>query len=138
MSDGGGQVDSKPIVHNQNRTASVNSQKLIQISTVLVSLIATIAFLSYLLVLLTRTGYGSHETSVGTDVIWLSYLSAGIGLAGFSVASLKRWVSRGIGLVIVALVGAGLIVFLMLNQSGKVRDRSIASLPTMTISVETG
>ena len=116
----------------------MNSQKLIQISTVLVSLIATIAFLSYLLVLLTRTGYGSHETSVGTDVIWLSYLSAGIGLAGFSVASLKRWVSRGIGLVIVALVGAGLIVFLMLNQSGKVRDRSIASLPTMTISVETG
>lgn len=102
----------------------MRNEKVLAISLTVACITASAAFLTYLLILLIRTDYGSHETSVGTDVLWMAYMSSSVGLAGLAFCVFKHWLQRGLGLHFVALTALGLFFFLVLHFSGMVVDRS--------------
>lgn len=74
----------------------------------------------YLIILLKRTGFGRVATSIGHDVVWITYVASFVACAMPGVALLMKRPGKWFPILLLVVAGIGSAIFVALNVSGKV------------------
>ena len=90
------------------------------------SIAIALAFIFYVFIIFQRTEYGSHQTSIGSDVILITHLFAILGVGGLALSDIKRWLPYRIGLAMCSVTIVVFLLFFWLIHWDKVLDRSSA------------
>ena len=105
----------------------MNLANLLKLIAPIVGISASTTFVLYFFILLKRTGYGDHQTSIGMDVVIATYSVAAIGLVVVTVCAVKRLIGRPLALTVIIITTVCLAGFISLNGVGKITDRSMGA-----------